>query len=70
MLTYILKADIVERHPVFHKKYAHKRFGGASTYAHKWAREHWKEGEHVDLAERLPDLRREGKTPDSSIEDS
>lgn len=70
MLTYILKADSSERHEAFHKKYAHKRFKGVSTYAHKWARERWEEGEEVDLAERLPDLRGEGKKPPDSADDA
>lgn len=54
MINYLLEPI---KHEAFWKKYASKRYMKVSPYVREWAFMKWQEGQEVDLAAELPELR-------------
>lgn len=54
MLNYVLKKP---KHQSFFRKYAGKKFMKSSIYVRDWVLSHWSEGQTVNLAEELPELK-------------
>ncbi|KAB5589297.1 G2/mitotic-specific cyclin cdc13 [Ceratobasidium theobromae] len=54
MINYLLEPI---KHEAFWKKYASKRYMKVSPYVRDWALMKWQEGQEVDLAAELPELR-------------